>query len=259
MIVIQVADSTLRKASIRAAHPDEDVFVDRRLAMRALEFGFPRLLLVDRPPRWDTPTRVPRLELHDALLTRWEADRRSHELPPTRLEHLTERIRFAIHERARQPRHVDRILSELSRGCGARLPFSLRSFGRRVLEFPSHYTSLHPLSESCAVSRGALKARFRRRELESPSLYLRWFRLLAVADQLSDRDVTVAVAARQLGFTSDGNLCRMLSRITGMRPTELRARHGREQLLLSFVGRHLSPDRLEGWAALDDLFDRRVA
>ena len=45
MIVVQVADSYLRRAVCRAAHPEEDVIVDARLAADAMEWGFPRLIV----------------------------------------------------------------------------------------------------------------------------------------------------------------------------------------------------------------------
>jgi len=71
----------------------------------------------------------------------------------------------------------------------------LRAFGRRILEFPTHYHDLHAKARASHLSRGALKARFRRRGLESPYTYLRWFRMMAVSYLLSDREVTVAQAA----------------------------------------------------------------
>jgi AraC-like DNA-binding protein len=76
---------------------------------------------------------------------------------------------------------------------------------------------------------------------------------------LSDPEVTVAVAARRLGFTSNGNLCRTMWNVTEMTPTELRTPSGRNSLLLAFAWRYCSADVLEAWASLDDLFDRRVA
>jgi AraC-like DNA-binding protein len=104
-----------------------------------------------------------------------------------------------------------------------------------------------------------LKARFRRRELPTPSTYLRWFRLLAVANHLADPEVTVAVAARRHGYTSDGNLCRALKNVAEMTPTELRTASGRQRLLVDFTRACLMPDHLEGWASFDELFRRRAA
>jgi len=127
------------------------------------------------------------------------------------------------------------------------------------MEFPSHYHDLSPLAESCRVTRGALKARFRRRDLPSPYTYLRWFRMIACAYVLADRRVTVAQAATRLGFTSDGNLCRAMLALTHMTPTEVRTIRGWTRLLISFAWTHLGAESRQAWTELEDLFVRRVA
>ena len=259
MIAVHVSDPTLRRAVLRAASPEEDVF-DGVLARDAVEFGTPRLLVLEEGLRWRGRfDRAPVLEIRGAMLREWDGARRALELPPTRLEFVTDRLAALMESSASRGSGADRTLAELSRAAGARLPEPLRGFGRRVMEFSHHYRSLHSLAEACGTSRGALKARFRRRDLATPSTCLRWFRIFAVADLLSDPEVTVAAAARRLGFTSDGNLCRMLSAVTGMTPTRMRDPAGWRALLLDFAGRHLGPDDLEGWATLDDLFRRRAA
>ena len=260
MIVVQVADSYLRRAVCRAAHPEEDVVVDARLAADAMEWGFPRLVVrAEGEGRVAVPRGIPLLEIDRALLRRWEADRRSMELPPTRLDHLTKRFGLLLERASGERTWVDRALADLAKAAGAQLPLPLRSFARRIFEFPVHYTDLHAIADACGTSRGALKAKFRRRGLSSPHAYLRWFRILAVADHLSDRSITVAAAARRLGFTSDGNLCRMMADVTGMTPTDGRTLRGWRRLLISFAWTHLSTDALEAWASLDELFERRVA
>jgi AraC-like DNA-binding protein len=260
MIVVQVTDPYLRKAVLRAARLEEDVIVDGRLATDALEWGFPRLVVRDEAHRrTPVPRGVQVMEVDDELLRRWDSERRAEELLPTRLDWLTERLSALMEWSATERTWVDRTLAELARASGRRLPAPLRSFGRRILEFPHHYTSLHPLAEACGTTRGALKARFRRRDLPSPSTYLRWFRVLAIAEMLSDRDVTVAAAARRLGFTSDGNLCRMMWSVGQITPTEARTVTGWQRLVVSFTWTHLPPEALEGWASLDDLFERKVA
>lgn len=260
MIVVQVADPYLRRAVCRAAHPEEDVVLETRLAAEALEFGFPRLVVRLRDDGRAAPPRsVGLLELDDSMLRGWELERRMVELPQTRLEYLTDRLSVLMDRSSSERSRVDRTLADLTKATGGQLPVPLRCFARRVLEFPAHYTSLHSLAHACGTTRGALKAKFRRRRLSSPHSYLRWFRILAVADLLSDRDVTVLTAARRLGFTSDGNLCRMMSAVAGMTPTEGRTVHGWNRLLISFAWTHLSPDALEAWASLDALFSRRVA
>ncbi|MDA0327518.1 MAG: AraC family transcriptional regulator [Gemmatimonadetes bacterium] len=260
MIVVQVNDTNLRRALCRAAHAEEDVIIDARLAASAIESGFPRLVVRmasdDRPA---PPARVTLLEIDELMLRRWEVERRSAELPMTRLDYMTRRLAGTMDRSSAERTWVDRALADLAKSAGPQLPLPLRSFARRILEFPVHYTTLHAVAEASGTSRGALKARFRRRGLSSPYTYLRWFRIMAVANLLSDRSITVAVAAQRMGFTSDGNLCRMMANVTGMTPTEARTLRGWNRLLIGFAWTHLPPGHLEGWASLDDLFARRVA
>ena len=259
MIVAHVNDPTLRRAVLRAASSEEDVF-DGVLARQAVEFGSPRILILEEGLRWrGRLDRVPVLEIGADRLRDWESARRGMELPPTRLEYTTLRLGALVESIARRGARVDRTLADLSRAAGVRLPEPLAGFGRRVMEFSHHYRSLHPLATACGTSRGALKARFRRRDMPTPSTCLRWFRIIAVADVLSDPDVTIAAAARRLGFSSDGNLCRMIGEVTEMTPTEMRFDAGRRRLHLMFAELHLGERDLEGWATLDDLFRRRAA
>ena len=260
MIVARITDPLLRKALAAAAHPEEDVILEAGAVVDALQLGFPRLLVrADRFIGGESPTAIPVIDLDDLLLERWEVERWSDELPLPKLDFLTARLRGRIERAADGGSWVDAALADLTRAAGARLPLPLRTFARRVLEFPVHYTTLQPVARGCGLSRGALKARFRRRGLDSPYVYLRWLRTLAVAHVLSDRSVTVAQAAARLGFTSDGNLCRMMASLTRLTPTEVRTVRGWNTLLISFAWQHLTSDALDAWASLDGLFERRVA
>jgi AraC-like DNA-binding protein len=260
MIVARVSNPLVRKALCFAAHVEEDVVLDARLSGEALQRGFPRLLVRDGATAQATRLPgIPVVDLTDLQLARWEIERRADELPLPRLDFLTRRLKGVIAASADGPSWVDKALGDLSRAAGARLPLPLRAFARRVLEFPIYYRTLHSVAKGCGLSRGALKARFRRRGLESPYTYLRWLRLIAVAQLLSDRTVTVAAAASRLGFTSDGNLCRMMASLTRLTPTEARSVHGWNTLLISFAWQHLSPEALDAWAGLGDMFVRRVA
>lgn len=260
MIVVHVSDPTLRKALRRAAHPEEDVIADPRLALEAIDLGFPRLVVKGAGERLPVVAPgVPVLELDEPTLRRWEAERRSGELPPERLRFTAHRLGALIETSALERTWVDGALADLTRAAGTQLPFPLRSFARRILEFPAHYTNLRTIADACGMSRGALKARFRRRGLDSPFTYQRWLRLMAVADLLSDREVPIAVAARRMGFTSDANMCRTMARVCQMTPTEVRTVHGWNRLLISFAWLHLTPQALEAWAGLDELFSLRVA
>ncbi|MGE0160415.1 MAG: helix-turn-helix domain-containing protein [Gemmatimonadales bacterium] len=260
MIVVRCTDPLLRQAVALAARVEEDVITDADLSADALQWRFARLL-VRAGGHLGGPTHdgTPALDLDDATLRRWEVERRSEATPQAKLDFLVERLRTAIEDAAIPVTWVDAALADLSRAAGSRLPLPLRSFARRVLEFPTRYTSLHPIADECALSRGALKARFRRRGLASPSVYLRWLRVMAAAQVLSDRAVTVSSAAHRLGFTSDGNLCRTMAVLAQITPTEVRTVRGWNRLLITFAWAHLTPAALDAWAQVGQLFQRRVA
>ncbi len=262
MIVALVPDPYLRSVVEAAGHPEEDVVTDAAQAVEAIEFGFPRLVILSGTGRGALVGARPDLAtliLERERLSRWERERLAAEVPEERAAYLARRLQGAIAEYALESTWVDRCLADLSRAVGAPLPPPLRSFGRRVLEFPTHYQDLGAVARAVGVSRGALKARFRRRGLESPYTYLRWFRILAVAYHLSDRGVTVAQAAHRLGFTSDGNLCRAVLSFTGMTTKEIRTLRGWNRLLVAFAWTYLTRPQLCAWGTLGDLFIRDVA
>jgi AraC-like DNA-binding protein len=260
MIVARCPDPVLRQALRAAADVEEDVITDPALAEEALRWRFARLLVrADGPAAADRWARVPVLDLDDATLRRWELERRADQSPLARVEFLTRRLSALMARSAADANWVDAALADLSRAAGARLPAPLRAFARRVMEFPTRYTRLHAVARECDLSRGALKARFRRRGLASPSVYLRWFRLMAAAEMLSDRSNTVASAAHRLGFTSPGNMCRTMATLAQLTPTEVRTLRGWNKLLITFAWTHLTPAALDAWAGLDQLFQRRAA
>jgi AraC-like DNA-binding protein len=186
-------------------------------------------------------------------------ERRSHEVPPPRVDYLAGRLRLLVARDTDGPTWVDRALADLSRAAGARLPGPLRTVGRRVMEFPLHYADLHGLAVATGMSRGALKARFRRRGLPSPAHYVRWFRVLAAAQLLADRKVTTMDAAHRLGFTTGGNFCRTIKAVSGFTSSDVRSVQGWNRLIVTFAWRALQRDALEQWATLDELFARAAA
>ena len=258
MIVLYANDSHVRRATRRAAGENEDVF-ERSMAHDALELGTARLLIRSEEARIPARCRVPVLTIDREMLRRWEMERRSVDHFESRLTFMSRRIRSSIEMYALRATWVDTTLADLSRAAGAPLPPAFRGFARRVLEHPAYYRNLHPLAARCGSSRGALKARFRRKGLPSPSLYQRWLRLLAVANALSDRWVTVAAAARRTGFTSDGNMCRAFASLSGLTPTEARSVQGWNRLVIKMAWELLTPEALAQWDRLDDIFVRRRA
>jgi AraC-like DNA-binding protein len=264
MIVALISDPYHRMALVRAARVDEDVIVDRNKALEALERGFPRLVVYEgeegpASQLVGVDPSVPVLALSRSRLRAWEASRARGERRRSRVDHLGECLRHAIADAARQSSWVDRALADLSRFAGRGLPPALQAFGRKILEFPSHYDDLQPLASSIGVTPGALKARFRRRGLPSPYVYLRWFRVMACAHVLSDRTVTVAQTAHRLGYTSDGNLCRTITTLTALTPTEIRNVKGWNRLLMSFAWQYLDAEAMDGWRQLEDVFPAHVA
>ena len=266
MIVGLCSDPILRAALRRTAHPEEDVILDERLVGSALELGFPRAVVYVPEDGHPLARRfggldqgVAMIAITQATLRSWEADRRAHDVPPQRVHHTADRLRIVIAQHTLGPSWVDRALADLSRAAGARLPLALRTLGRRVMEFPLQYADLHGMADVTGMTRGALKARFRRRGLPSPAHYVRWFRVLAAARLLADRDVTTAQAAHRLGFTTGGNLCRSIKAVSGFSTSEVRNVPGWNRLLVSFAWNSLGRGALEQWATLDDLFLREAA
>ncbi len=264
MIIGYISDPHVRAGLVLAGHPEEDVVLDPVLADEALTCGYPRIVVgTGAAGRSPTGSRadlgVPWRVLTRATLARWEEERRGLRLPMGRIEWLGHRLRDLLEREAGETSWADRALGDLGRAAGAPLPSQLRGFARRVMEFPSYYDDLHPLAAASGFTRGALKARFRRRGLPSPSMYLRWFRLIAVAYALSDRKVTVAEVANRLGYTSDGNLCRAMLSLTRMTTSEVRTLPGWNRLLISFAWTHLGSAELEAWREMGDLFVTRAA
>ena len=265
MIVAYISDPYLLAAVRRSAHPEEEVVAEPERAEAALALGYPRMVVRSsvegrRFPALALDSPVPVVTLTKATLSRWDAERRAQPVPKGRIEFMAERLAGYVEKEAGDATWVDRTLADLTRAVGRPLPPPLRTFARRILEFPSYYDDLNPVADSCGMSRGALKARFRRRELPSPYAYVRWLRVMAVAYVLSDRTVTVAQAARRLGFTSDGNLCRTMMSLTGLTPTEVRSLPGWNRLLISFAWTYLRPEAVDAWGDLEDLFlHRRTA
>jgi len=260
MIIAPLPDSRLLSSVRRAARHDEDVVTGGRAA-DAVRHGFPRAVVwsgdaPDGPQSIPLVGLLPILALDRALLDSWEEDRRwgGPDVPPERTDYIAFRIRSWLKTQGGGPTWVDLFLRDLTRAVGRALPLPFRGMARRVLEFPARYSDLGPVGAVVGLSTGALKARFRRRSLSSPHVYLRWLRSIAVAQVLSDPAVTTVAAAHRLGMSSGGNLCRTVLDTTGVRPTHLRNPGSRARLLLAMADRLLSGEALAAWDDLDGLF-----
>ena len=92
-----------------------------------------------------------------------------------RIDTAPARMRQLIDEAALPVAWVESILRDLGRAAGYSLPPELSALGRRTLEFPSKYPRLEEVAEAVGLTAGALKARFRRRDLPSPFVYTTGF------------------------------------------------------------------------------------
>ncbi len=151
---------------------------------------------------------------------------------------------------------VEGLLRDLSRAAGRALPPELSALGRRTLEFPSKYARLDEVAEAVALTPGALKARFRRRDLPSPFAYTSRLRALCASELLTRHGMTTARVAFHLGYSSNGNLCRAFRSLTGLTLSEAATLEGRLHVLTRISSELLTPEYLGRWAALDSLFVR---
>lgn len=266
MILAPLSDSGLRATVRRAALPEEDVFHSMEDVQGALRFGFPRVIVYQAEDLWFTgeaihrwdPT-VPVLTISRPTLKSWESAWRSQGLAVTPMDDSALRLRRLLQGTSGGPTWVEGVFADLTRMLGRGLPPNLRGFGRRVMEYPVRYSSLQALEGVTELSTGALKARFRRRGLPSPAVYLRWFRMAAAAWLLSEMGHTTLTASFRMGFSSDGNFCRWVQSTTRLTPSSFRAQGGRMLLLLNLVQECFPPGSVDAWGTLGDLFLRDVA
>lgn len=260
MVLAFLTDPFLRAVVRRAALPDEDVFWNPDDVLEAARRGFPRLAVTadadshplagpDQVAPW-----IPVLTIEETTLRSWRDAHRMVGFAVRRVDDHGRRLRTLMARSASPERWVNGIFRDLSSAAGRSLPPSFRGMGRRVLEFPSRYRDLGSLAGLSGISRGALKARFRRRDLPSPYTYLRWFRVLSSLHLLEDEELTTEEAAHRVGLHSSGNFCRYVADVSGFAPSELRTWVPRMRILTRFVEECLDSAQLEAWTALDELF-----
>jgi len=265
MILAFLDDPFLRTVVRRAALPDEDVFWAPDDILEAARRGFPRLAVsaeADSHPLGEpgeVAAGIPLLRIGDATLRSWRDAHRMVGFAVRRVDDHGRRLRSLMARAARPTDWVNATFRDLSSGAGRPLPPPFRGMGRRVLEFPSRYRDLRSLARLSGITRGALKARFRRRDLPSPYTYLRWFRVLSSVHLLKDEELTTEEAAHRVGLHSSGNFCRYVVDVSGFAPSELRTWVPRMRILTRFVEECLGPTQVEGWAALDELFLEKAA
>jgi AraC-like DNA-binding protein len=266
MILAPIQDRTLRAAVRRAALPEEDVFHRFDDVRHALHLGFPRLLICQVEDRnrlhgeFSLQSHgVPILAVSEPTLRSWDAAWEADGLAVNRIDDSALRLRRLMAMAAADSGWVEGVFSDLTDIMGRAPPSELRGFARRILEFPGRYSSLTSLGDAFGLSAGAIKNRFQRRGLPSPSKYLRWFRLLAAARILSDPKETTLTASFRLGFASDGNFCRWVRVNSGLTPSSLRDWNGRLLLLVRLAEECLPDASLDRWRSFGGMFLRQVA
>jgi AraC-like DNA-binding protein len=266
MILAPVQDRALRSIVRRAALPEEDVFVRIEDVQEALRSGYPRILVrgqedfpMGRSFLGPGPPPIPLLTIRDAVLKDWASTWAVRGTALSRVDDSALRLRRLMADVAGSSDWVGTVFSDLTQILGRGLPVDFRGFARRVLEFPGRYVSLEQASIVCGLTPGALKGRFRRRGLPSPTTHLRWLRLLRAGQLLSDPSETTLSVSSQLGFTSDGNFCRWVTATSGMNPTDLREWNGRLLLLIRMADACFPHGTLEHWKSLGGIFVSRVA
>jgi AraC-like DNA-binding protein len=248
MILALTSTPEWREALAAAARPDEDVRFGRDEVHRVLAAGYPRALVLEEDTRAESAARRCRASGIRVVRLPAAVD------PEVRRVGRVRWIRSALADTS--PSWVDRTLADCERAVGGLLPSAFRGFARRVLEDPTRLSTVEAIAPALGLSPGALRARFRRRALPSPSSYLRGLRLLSVAHRLRSSSVSTARVAWQLGFHSSGNLARFVRAQCGRTPSRLRSPETEVELLLLFVARGLGRREVEEWRGLDSTFAR---
>lgn len=108
---------------------------------------------------------------------------------------------------------------------------------RRIVELSEHLRSVTALARSMYMSRRALGRRFMTLGLPVPSHWLQMARLLRVAIRLQNTDDSVFTVACALGYPDGFSVSNQMSRLFGVRPTEVRERLGWEWVFESWLRR----------------------
>lgn len=269
MIAVTLSPGPLRDGFVRAARPDEDVICGKDGALEALERGFPRLVVTTaaelsflKRVAARGPGGVSLLAFVDSRAAQYLGASEGEVRVTAAIVGVDDhpaRI-AALVRNAAATSYADRVLDFLSESANFPLPSAFSGFARRVLEYPALYSDLHGIARLTGLSQGALKARFRRRDLPSPFLYLRWLRILAAAHLLSSRpEVSIGQSALRLGFSSGPNLARAVCGLTGLIPSELRQTAALFRLVNRFARGNLARYQLAVWEDFRPLFIRSAA
>lgn len=112
-----------------------------------------------------------------------------------------------------------------------------RQLLRRIVDLSAEVKSITALSRGLYMSRRALGRRLMKRGLPVPSHWLQMARLLRVASRLQNSDESVFTISVTAGYPDGFSMSNQMSRLLGVRPSEVRRFLGWEWLFESWLRR----------------------
>ncbi|MGI9627953.1 MAG: helix-turn-helix domain-containing protein [Longimicrobiales bacterium] len=107
----------------------------------------------------------------------------------------------------------------------------------RIVELSENVQTITALARSLYMSRRALGRRFMTRTLPVPSHWLHMSRLLRATIRLQNSESSLFSVACELGYPDGFSLSNQMSRLCGVRPSEVRERLGWEWVLEAWLMR----------------------
>lgn len=118
--------------------------------------------------------------------------------------------------------------------CSA-LPARVRSVAEYCMRNGHRPLAVDQVALVCGVHRKTLFNRFRECCGMSPSVFMSWCRLIAVADAIADGEASFEAVALRYEFPSASSLRGMLTRYLGVRPHQLRVLGGSRYVMGQFA------------------------
>ncbi|MEQ9569705.1 MAG: helix-turn-helix domain-containing protein [Longimicrobiales bacterium] len=140
------------------------------------------------------------------------------------------------------PEDLPATVVDYLRWRGVPLDMDVRRLVRRTIELSGEIRSVNALARGVYLSRRALGRRFTSHGLPVPSHWLHAARVLRAVVRIQDRKLPLSRVAFDLGYPDAFALSNQMKRLTGIRPSEARARLGWEWFLEAW----LRKEALEG-------------
>lgn len=133
------------------------------------------------------------------------------------------------------PADMPAAVVDFLRWRGVPLDLEVRRLVRRTMELSADLRSVNALARGVYLSRRALGRRFTSCGLPVPSHWLHMGRILRAIIRLQETGTTLAQIAYELGYPDSFALSNQMKRLTGIRPSEARARRGWEWMLEAWL------------------------